>query len=541
MINFKGNFKMQKKYLLAKTIMLIIFVIFIFCDEEDMRTKKLTLTDHTKQGDECYSVTCVQTIINGKVDTICTQYPGSTWAKVLPKNSVCYKCLKDDNPPSNPGKNPPADKTPAYNFKAIFPDSINYKYGSDLAYGSDKISAYLSERRINYFSIKEGGAIKIIVTISPERRRMFSGFNLKIKRNNISFDSVMFKDSIPLFNAAAQPDTVDTITLYGLSRTFSECPVTLTGVNRSGVESDLICPGTCDEEIAFLCYKEKVIDSLRVYMVNNPSFNQDSVTIKNEFNKILKQAAIRVAYVQKNVYNKMGWDFNKNDILDHFPINDSVPIEKVEFRKLIDSIQTTFTDCYSCADQQISKQTPKIIILPSSINSNWLLMENAAAGSDTIIVQYSNVLADKIRSVNFTLSSWDGTNSETFQLNNVISSLTDSIMNRMGLKIYSKNLTYAHPRHSVLVQKNNPKGFTIVKTSCALVIGSTNFHELIHEYLHMRKIGPLNHTIMDSNNVMFPTSPPSGSLLRYRQMSIDNILGNGFYERQWEVLQSVKN
>lgn len=531
---------MKKEIFLGKIIFCIVLAVFVLCRKEGMSTRNLSITQHTESGGECSHVRCVQILMDGEViDTVCMRYADKE--EKLPKNSVCYKCLRDENPPSNPSDDPPVDKTPTYQFKAVFPDTINYKYGSDLAYGSDKISAYSNERRINYFSIKEGGAIKIIITISPEQRIMFSGFNLKIKRNNISFDSVMFKDSIPLFNAVAQPDTVDTITLYGSSRTFSECPVTLTGVNRSGVESDLICPGTCDEEIAFLCYREKVIDSLRVYMVNNPSFNKDSVTIKSEFNKILKQAALRIAFVQKNVYNKMGWDVNSNGILDLFPINDSVPIERAEFRKLIDSIQASFADCYSCADQQIDKQTPKIIILPSTINSNWLLMEDAVAGSDTIIVQYSNTLADKIRSVNFTLSSWDGTNSETFQLNNVIYSLTDSTMNRMGFKIYSKNLTYAHYRHSVLVQKNNPKGFTIGQTSCAMVIGSTNFHELIHEYLHMRKIGPLSHTIMDSTNVMFPTSPPSGNLLRYRQMSTDNLTGNGPYERQWEVLQSIKN
>ena len=111
-------------------------------------------------------------------------------------------------------------------------------------------------------------------------------------------------------------------------------------------------------------------------------------------------------------------------------------------------------------------QTPKIIVLPSDIYTNWLLMEDARAGSDTIIVQYDANFYNMLRNVNFVLSSWDGTNAEIVQINSIISGLTDMSRNRMGLDIYMSDLTKNHTRHSVLVNRNSVLGFTKTKTSC---------------------------------------------------------------------------
>ncbi len=92
-----------------------------------------------------------------------------------------------------------------------------------------------------------------------------------------------------------------------------------------------------------------------------------------------------------------------------------------------------------------------------------------------------------------------------------------------------------------LVLQNAPRGFTIQKTSCAWVMGSANYHDFVHELLHMRKIGPLSHDTKDTLNLMFPESVnPSYNLLRYRPIKTDGIMGNGYYEQQWEIIRRNK-
>jgi len=304
----------------------------------------------------------------------------------------------------------------------------------------------------------------------------------------------------------------------------------------------LVCD-TCEQQLHVFCWREMVFDSLRIYFVNNPPFNPDSITLKNEINKIIKQAVQKVAFVSKGIYNETGWDNNGNGILDFFPNSDSVPPERLEHDILLDSIETTFNDCYACDDPQINRQTPKIIITPAEINSNWLLIENACVGSDTLIIQYAQDLLTRNfeREVEFTLSDWDGSNAETFQLNRILYDLVDADKKRMGLEIYGKTLNYDHPRHSVLKWNNSPIGITFTTTSCTWMMGACTYHDIAHEFLHMRKVGPLSHDKFDTLNLMNKNHlNPLYNLLRYRQIETDNCMGNGIKEQQWKIIRSTK-
>lgn len=503
------------------------------CDDQQRTLKP---TKFTKNGEECFNVTCI--VQNG--DTICYQNPGTPQAKILPKESVCYDVLKETAPPTPPPitTSPPDNKAPTYQFTFEFPDSLNKKFGFDPSIGSYQVSLNIAERRVSFFSVKKGGQLKTIVKISQAQRSLFTSFYMKISNSNLSFDSLNNTDSIELFE---NNSTTDTISIYGrYSSAFMEIPITIGGINRSGENKELICnSGTCDESVIAVCYDEKEIDSIRLYCINNSRFASPDTLIRNLYNQILKQAIVRIKGISKQNYTKNDWDKNKNGALDLFPIRDSVPLSMFEHDTLRALVEKDYNGCISCASADTSKQQPKVFILPSMINGNWLVMEPVNAGADSVVIQYSKELYDDEmggiwRKVDFTLSNWDGSNSETFKINSIVVPRDGIETNRMIIKPYNGyKIKNNHLKNDVLVWKEYVLGFAYPQTSCAWVNGSINNRDILHEILHMRKLGALKHASKDTVNLMYPYTKPNYQL-RYRELETDKVQENG--KRQWDIL-----
>lgn len=510
--------------------MFTAILFFIVCDDEDDK-KELIITKYKQNGQECYNTRCY--VVGG--DTVCYKNPGTPKAEILPKSSVCYDVLKAADPPSTPTNKPPVEKSPTSQFNIEFLDSTNKKFGYDPVKGSFDISTSINERRINYLSIKEGGELQIKVSISSASRNMFSSFYSKIRNSAISFDSISLVDSISLFNSN---DTVDTISIYGRWATFVEIPVTIAGINRSGTEKCLVCSDTCDEAILARCYEEKGVDSVRLYRINNPGFNYPDTVIRSTFNNVLKQAVVYIKGVIKNNYTKNDWDNNGNGILDLFPARDSVPPERFEHDSLRALVERQYNGCLSCASADTLNQQPKAFILPSKIYGNWILVEPASSGDDSIVIQYSREIESDEggmiwRKVNFSLQGWDGSRKDEFQINSVILPDDGIRKNRMIVKLRSYTLNYDHIKNDVLVWKDYNLGFTYPHTSCAWVNGNMNIRDLLHEVLHMRVMGKLVHTPKDTLNMMYPITKPY-TQLRYRIVEYEKIQELG--QRQWDVL-----
>jgi hypothetical protein len=314
--------------------------------------------------------------------------------------------------------------------------------------------------------------------------------------------------------------------------------VFLTGVNRSGVENDLVCPGNCDEEIAFLCYREKTHDSLRLYRINHTGFTYPDSMIKMTFNFILKQAIVKISGIIKNDFAKNNWDKNGNGQLDIFPKRDSVPNDRSELDTLRSMVEKDYSSCASCASIDTSLQKVKAFILPGRINENWILMDPVDTGSDSIIVQYSKEIADDEdnsiwKKIDFKLRGWNGSNTETFKIN--IVKVTDSLINRNRMIVYLRlhKLKYPHLKNDVLVLDNRVLGFNYPGTSCIWVNKTMSLRNLLHEILHTNKFGKLEHANKDSLNIMYPIASPY-TQLRYREVEYDNV--QEFGNRQWDIL-----
>ncbi len=505
----------------VKLLLLSISVCFFLagtCEEDDdskVLKPRLTLENMSL----CYDVRCI--VKDG--DTTC--YKGFD-LNPLPKEHACCLDLIPEEPNTIPDNPPPDTLPPSRLISVIIPDSLKV-YGFDDGREYHPYDKYNRENRVHYLSVKENGSSLFKLYVSPTLFRNFTTFVAKIENRSIlSFDSSWVLDTFVI------QDTLTEIKIYGrLAWPLDPIRVSVKGMNRTGEPKTLVCD-TCEEDLKVLCYREKVFDSLRIYVINNPSFNIHDTIIRNGFNTVLKQSVLCIQSVGKYQYNRTGWDNNNNSILDLFPIKDSVPPARLEHERLRDSLEITFSSCKSCSTKQINDQPPKIFILPSTVNQNWLLMDSAKSGGDTIVVQYSAELtnADLFRSIDFTLCSWGGSNAEVFKINSVIEELPSK--NRLKLRLYNYNLRNGHPRHSVLVLKDKVKGFTLTSTSCAWVCSSIGIRNMIHEYLHMANVGPLNHAPMDSSNIMYPTTSKQDTRLRYRLLKDDY---NSFV-RQWQIL-----
>lgn len=500
-------------------------IIFLFCDGDDDE-KVLKPALNSKNFQECNDVRCF--IIDG--DTVC--YKGYKKER-LPENHRCCQNLIEEEPSSTPSGGKPPDTLQESRMISIVISDSSKVYGLD-----DGKECYLydkncADKRNHYISIKENGSISFQLYISPTIKRLFNSFKVKVEDGNfLSFDSVYYCDTM-IIN-----DTLATITMYCKSSDSKPIDLLVYGNPRTGVPKELVCD-TCDTKIGVLCYDEQVLDTMRIYFINNPSFNPDSVTLKNEINNIMKQAVQKVAFVFKGVYNQTGWDNNGNGKLDLFPKKDSVPPAMLENHNLQDSIESVFNDCASCQDPQISRQTPKVFVVPSGINANWLLMEDAAAGSDTIVVQYDEEFKYSLLNGKFVLRTWDGSVQDSFQITKV---LKDNISQRRTyLRKYSTKLGNNYPRYSVLVLENYYGGFTMKTTSCSWLTGTTNHHNLIHEMYHMRKVGPLSHPVRDTINLLFYRYVNSSfTRLRYRQLFTDDCMKTGYYNKQWDIVRQIK-
>jgi len=514
---------------MKKLLSIIIFTtIFIFCDDEDDK-KELIITKYKQNGQECFNTRCY--VVGG--DTVCYKNPGTPKAEILPKSSVCYDVLKAADPPSTPTNKPPVEKSPTSQFNIEFLDSTNKKFGYDPVKGSFDISTSINERRINYLSIKEGGELQIKVSISSASRSMFSSFYSKILNSAISFDSISLVDSISLFNGN---DTIDTISIYGRSATFVEIPVIIAGVNRSGTDKCLVCRDTCDEAILARCYEEKVIDSLRLYRINNPSFNPPDSIIKEQFNSILKQAVVCMKGVSKQSFDSTTWDSNHNNILDLFSNTDSVPETMCEHIQLLKKVESKYHGCKSCWNEIERNQEPKVFVLPGTIQRNWIILEDALAGSDTIVVQSSPDYSDLFRKETLFISTWVDTQTEKIVLNNIVNDYGNG---KVSLKLYSgykPALAKSYPKYSVIIEKGKVKGFTHRTKSCAFIENTNSFRNIIHEYLHTAKIGPLSHVLNDTFNIMHGGIKYQNRMLRYRYVNTSNDYGEGYNSRQWDIL-----
>jgi hypothetical protein len=357
--------------------------------------------------------------------------------------------------------------------------------------------------------------------------------------NNISFDKSVNKDTIQLKHDGSNSLTVYSLKDFANGETYE---LYVYGIydpaNPDCLAGDC---GGADQRLKIVVYPKRTIDSLYVYSLGNQSFNPANTDIKSNFNTVLKPAVVDLAGVKKDSVATIKGDLNGNGCLDIFNKLDSVPVEWTnEYYSIIDSIEKEYSGCVSCHGTSV--QAPKIFLLPNKINMDWILMKDASAGSDIIVVQYDSFLVNNCLEKDLILSNWDGSDSETIQISNSINNeyFPDSAHNLMAFKLYNNGtLKYSHSRKSVLIRSNCIGGVTYTGLSCSIISSDTAmYHKMIHEFLHMAVVGPLSHTINDTTNIMYPTTPPTNNFLRYRKLNTDNKYGLGSPESQWNVLHT---
>lgn len=490
----------------------MVMLSFCFsCDEDETTQLQPRLNPQTEQLCKCVKCTAKDG------DTTCYDLIDPQDPKILPKGHVCTKNLEPitTTPPTN--SKPPDSLPPSRAITIIVTDSSNI-YGFDDGREYYPYDKYNTENRVNYLSVKENGKVDFKLYINPGVFRIFNKIIAKIENTSIiSFDSTFGLDTFVI------NDTLSRIAIYGRSESqFFPVRVTIKGINRSGEPKQLVCD-TCEEELKVLCFKENVIDTLRIYRINNPSFNPPDSTFLKQFNKITNQSVLRVAYLSKKQYSKTDWDNNNNGILDIFMSDKNVPRERLEHRNLIDSIEKMDGTNISCTCSVVSHQVPKIMILPGDLRYTYLVLEDIDSGSTKVVLNSTKGISQftKLR-----VTPWNSNSpTEDVEVNTVYQDTITVFYRFKG----------PHKKGDILFPTGKkPGGLTVL--SCAWIMDTSAYSIYVHEFLHMWKIGPLSHTIADSSNIMFPNVSPITYRLRYRYLYTDNLYGMGNRERQWEVL-----
>jgi hypothetical protein len=169
------------------------------------------------------------------------------------------------------------------------------------------------------------------------------------------------------------------------------------------------------------------------------------------------------------------------------------------------------------------------MIVPGTIRRIWLLNIEAKAGKDTIELNSPNGV---IKSLQLYIGPWSGNvDREIISIKDKCTAKKDSlkfVINEKLLRTHSQyEVVYDYTATAVV------HGFTI--ESCSWVENVANYRNIIHEYLHTKRLGPLSHTTKDTKNVMYPFSGSYGSQLRYRNLDVDSSFGNTI-ENQWYIL-----
>ena len=377
--------------------------------------------------------------------------------------------------------------------------------------------------RTSYISIEAGESTKFYVILRL-KKDAFDDYQIRI-----SYDDTYDLSFTPAPRTTVQDidSGLNLITLYSLDPS-SEGEAKLTVRGRSGDE-EFCLAGDCetrDDNLEVYIYKPKK-HQVHLYRINNPSFNPTPQQYRDSLNKVLKQAVVFADTVVKNDFTDMVWDDNGNGIMDLFVDKNDVPAERLEDLRLLTSIESTYADVPTCyTGSPPDEQEPKIMILPGTIRRNWLVMEDVSS-SDSVIKL--NSVIDLKENDEIYISTWGGT-PEWDKIDGV-----DTDSNTITLQI---GLSNSYPKHSVVSDPRAlVKGFTIA--SCSWLEDLDNYRNGIHEFCHMKAVGPLSHTLEDSSNLMFPKYGNYGTNLRYRDLKTDDKFGLGIWENQWQQLHTI--
>lgn len=445
-------------------------------------------------------------------------------------------CNNSTSPYTPP--NPPTNDSVIPTGKVIFSAAAGTKFGFD---GWKEANA---ADKINYLSIAAGCSTFVTVKLSGNLSKAYGKVIAVLptaSADGVSFTNIGTTDTLVLTDSA-NTDSVNNVPIYAKNNANLKTPIKMNiyGIDDPAKPVCLAGDGLGSEDKVYIvAYNEKKYD-LNLYFINDPTYKPTDSVFKEKTNYYLKQAVTSINNIARKSYPYSSWDNNINNTLESFPIDDSVPTGWQESLGLMDSLQNKFNDGPYWGNPD-SEQTPRVIILPGKIRECWLLMENATSGSDTVVIQYDKNFT--IFRKDLKIADWDGSNTETIQVNNILleDPQTDTTKNRLAIKIYATKLRSAHNRHSILYIEDRSPGFTLLTTSCSFIsTGLTspeNYSAIVHEILHMARLGSLSHTTEDITNIMYPFVGNGRNYLRYRSLKTDDLNNRGIYETQWNILQ----
>jgi hypothetical protein len=343
-------------------------------------------------------------------------------------------------------------------------------------------------------------------------------------QNKLSFSKAVGNDTLRL-KANTNIDTI-----YAMNNVNDSF---ITSLNIYGV-SDPAQPacltGDCyksEGNLKIVVYKEPEYKKCKLYLVNSPTFNPDTTTWKNEFNKITKQAVLKMGAPIISRINDNTWDKNNNNQFDVFMNTLNLPDDYIKDYDELFDLLSTVGEIDGCNDDNNSS----IIVVNSTINVHWLIIDaTVTAGQTTIGLNTVNGLQENDE---IYLGPWLGigtNNYEYLYISKILNNINAiEVSQDADLKI--KGTKYSHSRYETFYYTGDRNAFTL--SSCSIVKDNAAYNTFIHEFLHQDIVGHLHH-VEDKNNIMYPySSTRIGTELLYRKKPLTDTVGGITDEMQW--------
>jgi hypothetical protein len=402
-------------------------------------------------------------------------------------------------------------------------------------FGFDDRNEFNPPKDTSYVSVASNCSTNIGINVASQLMTYYKRIKVKLPTGNIdgvSFSRTSMLDSIDITNGG-----VNNVKIYTTVSTTKRKKIDIQVFGISDPSSHVLLAGSGgnkkEDMLQIVCY-DTLSAFLWAHPISSPSYDPNVSVLKQEINSMFKQAVLNVDSIVKQPLDDTTWDKNQNHAMDIPWVSDSIPPNEfyLEAINLIKCVESTYSLINSCGCLGRDNQELKSFILNTKFNVVFRLMDSASAGTDTIVLQYTDKIEEYARKP-IQLSSIDGKNLENIQVNNILWSdpRTSQLKNRMAIKLYNTKLSNNHPKGEYVSCASSIGGFALPRTSCTFIGDRPEKVVIPHELLHTLKFGHLNHPISDTMNVMYKNVIKNYFRLRYRELIT---VINNTKEKQWD-------
>lgn len=519
----------------AYKLLIVAGLSLLMCDDDAYDREDVIAFNWTAPGDnKIYKVVC---------DTLCEKCEGysqdgiTRLVPLFPSNSPVYAKCRSEKETDTTG---PAERVSMVyvSFLACIGDSNRFGFDE----WQSTITEYSPE--ISYISVKtnDSTSFKINIKFSYKAYYRYFAEICDDINNSLSFNS----------NTRVTTYTIDSglniLNLYSLNNITGEYRIEVNGVSLSGDTTLLAGDILSDDELHVIVYNEKLHTNNNLYLVNNPSFRPPADRWVEEFNRVLKQAVVKIDTPIIDSISTYTWDANGNHIVDYPSGVDLLRERDMGNGIIFNELGLLLLECPPFEECEMNSNSSNFII-KGRIRYHYILTADADSGDTIITIEnVAGIWENEILKI--------GPYNSPDSIDTLI---VGQILSSNSIKVYDARPPIpGQPRNGLKRNFRNADAITLYNDqlaagitpplmatndeciSCSFVSDNYQYQTHIHEFLHQAIAGLLEHVgdyadnRMEKDNIMYYSSSRNDTKLRHRLLG--NRDPNSVSQQQWRQM-----